>query len=104
MLASAAPFSVASGDVLLNLFHTNPGDPLVSGYTLHLADITSVLNSHVGTPLRLRFAETDNVFNFQMGVDNVDISLSAVPEPSCLIPLSGALLVVARRRGARRTL
>lgn len=107
LLASAAPFSVASGDVLLNLFHTNPGDPAVSGYTLHTVDITSVLNSHLGTPLRLRFAETDNVFTFQMGVDNVDVALSAVPEPSYLLPLSGALLAigrVGRRCGARRTL
>jgi len=27
------PFSIAAADVLLNVYQTNPGDPLVSGYT-----------------------------------------------------------------------
>ena len=38
---------------------------------------------------RLRFAEVDNVAPFNMGVDNVDITV--VPEPSASAILFGAL-------------
>jgi len=105
MLASANPFSVSSGDVLLNLFQTNPGDPAVSGYTTHTADITSVLNAHIGTALRLRFAETDNVFTFQLGVDKVDIVTGAaptVPEPASWMLGGGALALLAALRRRQR--
>ena len=101
LLASADPFSVASSAVLLNVFQTNPGDPAVSGYATHTADITSVLNAHLGTSLRLRFAEADNVFSFQMGVDKVDIvtgTASTVPEPSSWILGAGALTLLAALR------
>jgi hypothetical protein len=103
LLPSANPFSVAPADVLLNLFQSNAGDPALSGYTLHSVDVTAILNAHVGTPLRLRFAETDNVFTFQMGVDNVDISVSAVPEPSYLLPALGALVAIGCLRRRRST-
>lgn len=96
----ADPFSVAAADVLLNVFRTNVGDPLVSGYTSHSMDITSLLNSHVGQSLRLRFAETDNVFIFQYGVDNVSLRDQVVPEPSYWLMTSCAFIAVAwaRRR------
>jgi hypothetical protein len=57
---TADSFSVASSDVLLNLFQTQPGFPAVSGYTTHTADLTSLLQSHPGQTLGLRFAEADN--------------------------------------------
>jgi len=104
LVGGTDPFSVAPGDVLQNIYQTNPGDPLVSGYTTIVADLTSVLAAHAGQTLRLRFAETDNVSIFQMGVDNV--SLSAVPEPSSLI-LGGSgmlvALIVRSRRGRRHS-
>ena len=79
MLKSAAdPFSVAAGDVLLNLYQTKPGDPLVSGYNTIMTDISALLAAHVGETLRLRFAESDNIFMFQMGVDNVRFDQVAV--------------------------
>ena len=93
------PFSVSAADVLTNLFQTTAGDALVSGYSHHSSDITALLNSHLNTPLMLRFAETDNVLTFQFGVDNVDITETAeaaVPEPSSIwLLLVGALFVVA---------
>jgi len=98
------PFSLSASDLLLNVFRTNVGDALVSGYTHYAFDITSVLNSHLNTPLMLRFAETDNVFTFQFGVDNVDIDINAqaVPEPSTWLLTSGVLICAAwvRRRCA----
>lgn len=99
VLAGAAdPFSLAPADVLLNAFGTTVGDPLVSGYTHFEIDITALVNANLNTPLRLRFAEVDNLFTFQFGVDNVDI----VPEPtSAFMLLSGVLALMVRRRTIR---
>jgi hypothetical protein len=103
LLGGADAFSVLPADILLNAFQTNPGDPLVSGYTHHTVDVTTLINTHLGTPLTLRFAEADNVFTFQLGVDNVDIDVGAVPEPSSWLLACGALLAMGlgRRRLAR---
>jgi len=100
LLGSAGAFSVLPADVLLNAFQTNPGDPLVSGYTHHTVDVTAILNSHLGTPLTLRFAEADNVFTLQLGVDNVDIDVNgaAVPEPSSWLLAFGALSAIGLGR------
>jgi len=101
--ASADPFSVVNADVLLNLYQTNTGDPLVSGYGPHTVDVSALFASHVGETLRLRFAETDNVFFLNLGVDNVSIDpTTPVPEPASIL-LFGAGLVrlVAGRLGAR---
>ena len=105
LLGSAGAFSVLPADVLLNAFQTNPGDPLVSGYTHHTVDVTSLINTHLGTPLTLRVAEADNVFTFQLGLDNIDIDVggAAVPEPSSWVLACGALLGMGlvRRRMTR---
>jgi hypothetical protein len=91
IISSAAdPFSVAAADVFLNLYQTKPGDPLISGYNTITTDITALLAAHVGETVRLRFAEVDNVFSFQMGVDNVSIN-AVVPEPASTLLLGAAL-------------
>jgi hypothetical protein len=107
LLGSASPFSVAGSDVLLNAFQTSPGSAAVSGYTSFSVSVASILNSHLNTPLRLRFAETDNVSNFQFGVDNVSLQTgpsSAVPEPATFAAgvLAGALCLFLSRRRSRR--
>jgi hypothetical protein len=88
--AGSDPFSVSLSDVLLNLFQTNPGDPLISGYTTHSNDLAALFAAHAGETLRLRFAEVDNVFTFQLGVDNVSLATQSIPEPHAL-----SLLIVA---------
>jgi hypothetical protein len=98
LAGGSAPFSLSTADLLMNLYQTHPGDALVSGYTHISVDITPVINSHLNTPLRLRFAEVDNVFTQQLGVDNVDIVAAAVPEPSTFVLLGLGLL------GGRRLL
>jgi hypothetical protein len=85
LVGSAGAFSLLPADVLMNVFRTNVGDPAVSGYSHLSFDVTSLLNAHLGQSLTLRFAETDNMLTFQLGVDNVDIdvgSAPAVPEPA----------------------
>ncbi len=99
---SADPFSVGVADVLMNLYQTMPGDPLVSGYTTVTADLTALLSTHLGETLRLRFAEVDNVNFMNAGVDRVSL---IVPEPAVsIIALTGLALlgvVHARRRRCR---
>ena len=95
------PFSVAPTDVLLNVYQTHAGDPLISGYSTVNSDLSSLFSANTGQTLRLRFAETDNVFSFQMGVDNVSLESSAVPELSSvwLFAISLTGLVAMRRHG-----
>jgi hypothetical protein len=78
------------------------GDPLVAGYRTFASEIGAVLGAHSGELLRLRFAETDNVAQMQLGVDNVAIAVSAVPEPAstALLAVGLAALIARRRRGA----
>jgi hypothetical protein len=102
---AADPFSVAGGDVLLNLYQTQVGDPATSGYSLVGGSLTSFLAAHGGQTLRLRFAEVDNQFFFQNGVDDVSIQVNhtaAVPEAgSAMLLFGGAvplMLLIRRRR------
>jgi len=101
--AGTDPFSVASADVLLNLYQTKVGDPLVSGYTSLNFNLNSLFSANVGQTLRLRFAEVDNVSPFQLGVDNVSLEspAAAVPEPATLLSLGASLLVLLGLRRRR---
>jgi len=101
--AGANPFSVAAADVLLSLYASQVGDSLVSGYRTFASDVGAVLGAHSGELLRLRFAETDNLAQLQLGVDNVAIGISAIPEPAstALLAVGMAALFARRSRGAR---
>jgi hypothetical protein len=99
---TANPFSVLPADVLQNLYQTQPGNPLLSGYTNISKDIGSLLQAHLGETLRLRFAEVDNVAPFNLGVDSVSINAGVIPEPATwmliLAALAGAGLLRWRAR------
>jgi hypothetical protein len=102
MTSSSDPFSVAVGDVLMAVYQTQPGNPLVSGYVTITADLTSLFAAHAGETLRLRFAEVDNVNSLNVGIDNV--SIAVVPEPASVMLLvagGGVLAMLARRRRRR---
>ena len=96
------PFSVAAPDILLNVYQTSPGDALVSGYTALTADLTALFAAHPGETLRLRFAETDNVFMFQLGVDDVDLDVVPVPEPALLLLMTAGMVAAVFAVGVSR--
>lgn len=106
LVGGSDPFSMAAADLLMNLFATGLTDPLVSGYNRIEVDITDLLNANLGTSLRLRFAEVDNVAMFQFGVDNVVLAIgdpAEVPEPGTLLLLLAGLAAAwpASRRALR---
>ena len=89
LIKPSAPIdSVAAGNVLRNLFQTQPGDPNPKGYTLIATDISAF----AGQTVRLRFAEVDNQGFFNAAVDNVGIIAPAdVPEGNTLLLMGGGL-------------
>jgi len=93
-------FSVAAADILMNLFATTSSTPAVMGYTPFELDLTALLQAHAGETLRLRFAEVDNVNFFNLGVDNV--SLTIVPTPPAGVAALALLGGLARRRRPAR--
>jgi hypothetical protein len=66
MNPAAAVDDVGTG-VLLNVFQTQPGDPLTLGYTQIQADLTPF----TGQTVRIRFAEAVNEEELLAGVDQV---------------------------------
>lgn len=104
MRASADPFSVVAADILMTLYQTNSGDALVDGYFTVSHDVSTLLSAHSGETLRLRFAEVDNVFISQLGVDNVRFDSNEIPEPAPLLLLGTALLALVATQARRRNL
>jgi hypothetical protein len=96
------PFSVSALDVLTNVYQTRTTDPLVSGYNSVDFDLTALFAANIGNTLRLRFAEVDNVNTFQLGVDDVSLIVSPIPEPSSILfGAIGALVGLRRYRRPR---
>jgi D-alanyl-D-alanine carboxypeptidase len=68
LVGPSAPIdSLAKGDVLVNVFHTAPGDPVRRQPT----DVRVDLSAWAGRTVRLRLAATDNQGPLRVGVDNL---------------------------------
>jgi hypothetical protein len=67
----ADPFTVNPADILMNLYQTEPGDPPESGYQ----QVTADAGAYVGQSVCLRFAEVDNQFYFNVGIDDVALEM-----------------------------
>lgn len=68
LVGLAAPIdSVASGDVLVNVFHTSPGDQM----RLEPTDVSVDVSPWSGQTVRLRLAGTDNSGPLHAGVDSI---------------------------------
>lgn len=73
MTTASSVTSVTTG-VIANLYQSVVGDPITSGYTSHTTSLTAL----AGQTVRLRFSEVDNQSFFNMGIDNVSLSVSYV--------------------------
>lgn len=96
----ATPFDTGSG-VLANFFLGDDTGANPNPYTSYVFDITALVAG--GGTFQIRFAEVDNQFFYQMGVDNVSV-LATVPEPAtlALIGLALGVVSVAKRRPLMR--
>jgi D-alanyl-D-alanine carboxypeptidase len=94
LLRPSAPIdSVAKRDVLVNVFHTSPGDPDRRQPTEARMDVSA----WAGQTVRLRLAITDNQGPLRVGVDNIRfrrtgdaddrVELLATPRPSSAVDL-----------------
>lgn len=77
---TASDFDTAAG-VIENFFlGADPADSIPNDYTSYSFDITALVAS--GETYRIRFAETDNTGFLNMGVDNVSVQFTPIPEPA----------------------
>lgn len=95
--ATASALDTGAG-VLQNFYIGIDGAP-TQPYTSYSFDVTSLLSA--GGTFQLRFAQSDNLGNFNLGVDNVSLVVgNVVPEPTSLVifGLTTLGLVGVRRR------
>ncbi len=71
----SAPAMDTGAGVLANIYLTKPGDEKYSPYKRQTVDLTQF----AGRTIRLRFAEVDNIDCFNVGLDNVSITVDACP-------------------------
>ncbi len=98
----AAPFDTGAG-VLANFYLGTYAGVFPHPYIGYLFDITALVVP--GEVYQIRFAEVDNQFFFNQGVDNVSIAATVVPEPSTVLSFTAGLaglLGIARSWPARR--
>ena len=80
LTATADPLSTAAVDVLANFYLSADVGTPPNPYTSYGIDISSLVAA--GGTYQIRFGEVDNQFFFQVGVDNVSVTTSSVPEAS----------------------
>jgi hypothetical protein len=71
----AAPVDDVGAGVLMMVYRTEPGTPLLSEYQT----VTASLDAFAGQTVRLRFAAVQNIFFLTVGVDNVQVNPRDAP-------------------------
>lgn len=101
--AGSDPFSIDSADVVQSLYIGGANGMLAANnYVNYSFDLTSSLAA--GGSYILRFASVANQSSLQLGVDNVSLNVSAVPEAdsaAMLLAGLGLMAGVMRRRNSR---
>ena len=100
LTAAAGAFDTGAG-VLANYYLGVDGGPDPHAFTHYVFDISGIVGA--GGTFQLRFAEVDNQWYFNQGVDNISILVEPIPAPGAILLGSiGVGLVSWLRR--RRTL
>ena len=95
----AGAFSTTPADIVANVVPATGGSDAVNPYQNYSFDITALVTA--GNSYKLRFAEVDNQLFFNMGIDNVSVTASTIPEPASLsIVLLGILGLLTRKQKA----
>lgn len=95
LAAGSEPFDTTSGVLGTFYLGADPGqDP--HAYTHYDFDITDLVGA--GGTFVVRFAETDNRWLFNMGVDNVSVAVAAIPAPAAVVLGMIGLVLVGRIR------
>jgi len=95
--AGSGPFDTGAG-VLANFYLGIDAGVDPNPFTHYSFDISALVGG--GGNYILRFAEVDNQFFLNMGVDNVSIQ-AELPEPTTLLLFGSGLAAVARRKFRR---
>ena len=105
LTAGANVFSIAPADIVKAMYAGVDSGTPANDYIHYSFDVTNLVQR--GSSYQLRFAEVDNQFTINQGVDNVSVT-SDTPEPGTFglflgMGLTGASLLRRRRsRAARR--
>jgi PEP-CTERM motif-containing protein len=97
--SGAGPFDTGGG-VLANYFLGVDAGTDPNPFTHYSFDISSVVGG--GGTFQLRFAEVDNQLFLNMGVDNISIQATTVPEPATLVLVATSLGSLGFRRYRQR--
>ncbi len=94
MKPSAPQFSIAAGDVLMNLLQSISSDPVPSSVPQYNT-LTFDLTSFAGQTIRLRFAVVTNITSLNFAVDAVSIT---TPTSASILPPSNLKTCVKKNR------
>lgn len=105
--------TVDPNDIVVELFQTHPGDPLIQDWQRVTKDVSSEIAPYVGQALILRLVQVDNQLYFNLALDNVSVGYTppygdVEPTPVPTFPsiavwlLAGFLTLLAMRRQSRQ--
>lgn len=105
--------TVDPNDIIVELFQTQPGDPLIQDWQRVTKDVSSEIAPYVGQALTLRLVQVDNELYFNLALDNVSVGYTppygdVEPTPVPTFPsiavwlLAGFLTLLAMRRQSRQ--